>query len=156
MSYTKRQLILGAMSEIGLSSYSFDMSVDQIEQALWRLDAMMGEWVSRGIRIGYPMPDSPETSDANTETCLPSSAWEAVITNLAVRLAPSYGKSLNPATATTARSSYNSLLAKAAMPDEIQLDTLPAGAGAKDVDSPFLDGPTDTLVIGPDAGLDFN
>lgn len=156
MSYTKRQLVLAAMGEIGLSSYSFDLSADQIEQALLRLDAMIGEWGARGIRLGYPMPGSPETSDAYQETNLPDWAWTAVITNLAVQIAPSYGKAASPQTLATARGSYNTLLARAAMPPEVQLDTLPAGAGHKDVDEPFLTPPTEDLVAGPDAGLDFN
>ena len=70
MSYTKRQLILGALAEIGLSSYSFDLSADQIEQALGRLDALIAAWGSRGIRLGWPLPGSPETSDAYQETNL--------------------------------------------------------------------------------------
>ena len=156
MSYTKRQIILSAMSEIGLSSYSFDLSADQIEQALWRLDAMMEDWVTRGIRLGYPSAASPELSNAYTETNLPGYAQTAVITNLAVQIAPSYGKAVSPQTLATARASLNSLLARAAMPSEVQLDALPAGAGHKDVDEPFLAPPTDTLVAGPDAGLDFN
>lgn len=156
MSYTKRQIILSAMSEIGLSSYSFDLSADQIEQALWRLDAMMEDWATRGIRLGYPSAASPELSNAYTETNLPGYAQTAVITNLAVQIAPSYGKAVSPQTLATARASLNSLLARAAMPSEMQLGALPAGAGHKDVDEPFLAPPTDTLVAGPDAGLDFN
>lgn len=156
MSYTKRQLVLAAMGEIGLSSYSFDLSADQIEQALLRLDAMIGEWGARGIRLGYPIPSSPEKSDSYQETNLPDSAWDAVITNLAVRIAPSYGKQVSPDTKATARETYNTLLARAAMPAEIQLGPLPAGAGHKEVDEPFLAPATDTLDAGPDAGLEFN
>jgi hypothetical protein len=55
-----------------------------------------------------------------------------------------------------ARETYNTLLARAAMPSEIQLDTLPAGAGHKEVDEPFLAPATETLDAGPDAGLEFN
>lgn len=156
MSYTKRQLILSAMGEIGLSSYSFDLSADQIEQALWRLDAMMEEWVTRGIRLGWPSASSPELSDAYAETNLPGYAQTAVITNLAVQIAPSYGKAVSPQTLATARGTYNSLLARFAVPAEKQLDSIPAGAGHKDVDEPFVTPPTEDLVAGPDAGLDFN
>ncbi len=155
MSYTKRQLVIGALTEIGLSSYSFDLSTDQIEMALQRLDAMIGAWGARGIRLGFPLPGSPEDSDANTETGLPDWAWEAVITNLAVRIAPSYGKQVSPDTKATARETYNSLLAKAAKPTEIQLDTLPAGAGHKDTDSPFLETPDNEVIGEPDESVSF-
>lgn len=156
MSYTKRQLVIGAMAEIGLSNYAFDLSTDQIEQALKRLDAMVAAWGTRGIRLGFPLPGSPEASDAYAETALPDWAWDAVVTNLAVRLAPSYGKSVSPDTKGVARETYNSLLARFAMPAEIQLSALPAGAGHKGADAPFLDAPTESLDVGPDAGLDFN
>lgn len=156
MSYTKRQLVIGALTEIGLSAYSFDLSTDQIEMALQRLDSMVAAWGARGIRLGFPLPGSPEDSDANTETAMPDWAWEAVISNLAVRIAPSYGKQTSPDTKATARETYNTLLARFAVPPEIQRDTLPSGAGHKNVDAPFIEPDTDALIVGPDAGLDFN
>lgn len=155
MSYTKRQIVIGALTEIGLSAYSFDLSTDQIEQALQRLDGMVASWGARGIRLGFPLPGSPEDSDANTETGLPDWAWEAVITNLAVRIAPSYGKQISQDTRVTARETYNSLLAKAAKPTEIQLDTLPAGAGHKGTDAPFLKTPDNGVVGIPDESVSF-
>ena len=156
MSYTKRQLVLGAMAEIGLSSYPMDLTADMLEQALGRLDALIAAWGSRGIRLGWPLPGSPETSDAYQETNLPDWAWDAVITNLAVRIAPSYGKTASMETKAAARETYNSLLARFAKPAEIQLDVLPSGAGHKDVDKPFLVPGADSLDAGPDGGIDFN
>lgn len=156
MGYTKRQLVLAAMAEIGLSSYSFDLSTDQLEQALYRLDSMVAAWGARGIQLGYPLPGSPEASNIYAETGLPDWAWDAVVTNLAVRIAPSYGKQTSPDTKATARELYNSLLARFAKPAEIQLDVLPSGAGHKDVDKPFLDPASDSLDAGPDGGIDFN
>ena len=156
MSYTKRQLILGALAEIGLSSYSFDLSADQIEQALGRLDALIASWGARGIRLGYPLPDSPEKSDAYQETGLPDWAWDAVITNLAIRLAPAYGKVVPPETKSSAREAFNSLLARFARPEEIKFDALPAGAGHKGAEAPFLERSADSIDAGPDGGIDFN
>jgi hypothetical protein len=155
MSYTKRQLVIEALTEIGLSSYSFDLSTDQIEQAIKRLDSMVASWGARGIRLGFPLPGSPEEADANTETNLPDWAWEAVITNLAVRIAPAYGKTVGPDTKATARESYHTLLGRFAMPDEMQTGALPAGAGHKSIDAPFLDAPIESIGAGPDATIDF-
>lgn len=155
MSYTKRQFILSAMTEIGLSSYAFDLAADQIEQALFRLDAMISEWSTQGIRLGYPIPSSPELSNAYSETNVPGWANEAVITNLAVRLAPSFGKDVHPRTASVARTSLNSLLARVAKPQPIILSPLPSGAGHKNNDAPFLEQEEDQTLDKPEASVSF-
>jgi len=156
MSYTKRQLVEAAMAEIGLASYAFDLLPEQRELALRRLDSMMAEWNSRGLRLGYPVPDSPATSDIDADSNLPDAAWEAVITNLALRMAPSYGKQVNIETKVTARHALNTILARASMPSEMKLPAMPSGAGNKSFDDPFLSEPADDLVAGPDTTLDFN
>lgn len=138
MSYTKRQVIQAALSEIGLATYAFDLSADQIEQAAWRLDAMLGEWNARGIRLGYPLPANPNDTDATSDSGVPDSAYEAVITNLAVRLGPSYGKSVSPDTRATARAAFNTLMAMSAKPAEMRVQGIPKGAGYKDHDAPFM------------------
>lgn len=146
MSYTKRQCVQAALSEIGLATYAFDLSADQIEQALWRLDAMLGEWNARGIRLGYPLPANPNNSDATDDSGIPDSAYEAVITNLALKLAPSYGKTVGPATMATARASLNTLYALNAKPKEMRIQDIPMGAGHKSVDVPFMP-PVESEVI---------
>lgn len=156
MSYTKRQLVEAAMAEIGLASYAFDLMPEQRELALRRLDSMMAEWNTRGLRLGYPIPSNPADSDIDSNSNIPDAAWEAVITNLALRVAPSYGKMVNPETKVTARHSLNTILARASMPPEMKLPAMPSGAGNKTIDDPFLPQPTTDLVAGPDATLDFN
>mgnify|MGYP000518919073 CR=1 FL=1 len=44
MSYTKRQFVIAAFEEIGLASYTFDITDDELSSACRRLDAMMAEW----------------------------------------------------------------------------------------------------------------
>jgi len=156
MSYTKRQLVEAAMAEIGLASYSFDLMPEQRELALRRLDSMMAEWNTRGLRLGYPIPDNPANSNIADDSNIPDAAWEAVITNLALRLAPSYGKMVNPATMVTARHALNTILSRASMPPEMKLPAMPSGAGNKTIDDPFLEQPGESLIAGPDATLDFN
>ena len=156
MSYTKRQLVEAAMAEIGLASYAFDLLPEQRELALRRLDSMMAEWNTRGLRLGYPVPDNPADSDIDVDSNLPDAAWEAVITNLALRMAPSYGKQVNIETKITARHALNTILSRASMPPEMKLPAMPSGAGNKYIDDPFLPQPSTDLVAGPDAVLDFN
>ena len=113
MGYSKRQFCVAAFEEIGLASYVFDLQPQDLESALRRLDAMMADWNGKGIRLAYPLPGSPENSDINAESEVPDSANEAIITNLAMRLAPSYGKQVMPMTMATVKSAYNTLVSRA-------------------------------------------
>jgi hypothetical protein len=160
MGWTKGQFINQAFDEIGLASYVFDLSPEQLQTALRRLDTMMAAWNALGIRLGYPLPSSPEDSDLDEETNVPDSAYEAIYTNLGIKLAPSFGKQVMPETKITAKESYNTLLSKAAMPQEQQLPgTMPAGAGKKSwrmYDNPFLRRPVDDVLAGGDGPIEYN
>lgn len=156
MGYTRRQFIEAAYGEIGFASYVYDMEPEQLEAARRRLDAMMAEWNAKGIRLGYPLPGDPDAGDLDTQTNVPDAAYEGVICGLAVRLAPSVGKTPSPDTKSRAKAGYNLMLSKAAMPARTQLPaTMPRGAGAKSVDDPFLTPPIDRLAAGNDSLLEF-
>jgi hypothetical protein len=160
MGYSKRQFVAAAFEEIGLASYVFDLSPEQLQAALRRLDAMIADWNGKGIRLGYPLPGSPQDSDLDEPTLVPDSANQAILTNLAIRIAPSYGKVVMPETKAVAKDSYNTLLQRATMPPEQQLPaTMPAGAGNKPwrvYDNPFIRPPVDPVDAGPDGPLQFN
>lgn len=160
MGYSKRQFVAAAFEEIGLASYVFDLQPEQLQSAMRRLDAMIADWNGKGIRLGYPLPGSPQDSDLDEPTLVPDSANQAIITNLAIRIAPGYGKVLMPETKAVAKDSYNTLLQRATMPPEQQLPaTMPAGAGNKPwrvYDNPFIRPPVDPVDAGPDGPLQFN
>lgn len=156
MSFSKRQFIQEAYGELNMASFVFDLDPDIIQRALRRLDSMMAEWNGRGIRLAYPIPTSPGDSDLDELTQVPDWANEAVILNLSVRLAPGHGKTVSPQTLAAAKNALDAVLARAAMPPEIQITGLPRGAGAKGRLSTFLPGPTDTLTAGPDGPLTFD
>lgn len=162
MGYTKEQFVVEAYSEIGYASYVYDLQPEQLETGLKRLDSMLGTWNGKGIRIGYPIPSSPENSSLSTETNVPDYANEAIITNLAKRLAPTVGKQISTDTSKTARAGYLMLLGKATQPNEMSLPgTMPRGAGQKSwryADHPFIDDPRDseTIATGYDDELDLN
>lgn len=159
MGWTKRQFVNQALEEIGLASYVFDVTPEQLQAALRRLDAMMASWNALGIRLGYPLPSSPQDSDLDEQTNVPDSANEAIYTNLGIKLAPSYGKQVMNETKATARSSYNTLLSIAAMPNQQQLPgTMPSGAGNKPwrvYDDPFIRRPVDPVLAGQDGPIEF-
>jgi hypothetical protein len=157
MSYSKRQFVTAAFEEMGLASYVFDLQPDDLQTAIRRLDSMMAEWNGKGIRLAYPLPGSPQDSDLDEPSQVPDSANEAIITNLAIRLAPGYGKQLLPFTLATAKQGYNTLLSRAAMPEEQQLPgTMPSGAGWKPwrwYGDPFLSDPVNPVKAGGDGNI---
>jgi len=158
--YSKRQFCEAAFAEIGLAGYVFDMQPQDFEQALRRLDAMMAEWNAKGIRLGYPLPGSPQFSDIDAESEVPDSANEAIICNLGIRIAAGYGKGIMPQTMAIAKGAYNTLLSRATAPIPQQLPgTMPAGAGNKPWrywDDPYLKPPVDPVQVGPDGVLELN
>ena len=141
MGYSKRQFIREALSEIGIADYEYDVSAEQREAVLRRLDTMMGSWLGKGIDLGYPLPDDPEFSDDTIDTEVQTYANEAIITNLAIRISPSYGKEPSARTLITAKDSLNVLYLKFGQPTERQLPQMPVGAGYKQYDWPFSEDP---------------
>lgn len=159
MAYTKRDIINMAFEEIGLAAYVFDLQPQQLDGALRRLDVMMATWNGKGIRLGYPLPSSPGSSDLDQDIEVSDAALEAMALNLAVRIAPGYGKTVSPDTKASAKNAYNQIIAQSAKPIEMQLDnmSIPSGAGNKGWrydNDPFLRKPVDPLTAGPDSILD--
>jgi len=132
MSWTKRQFIEAAFDEIGIGSYQFDLAPEMLQLALKRLDSMMASWNAKGIRLAYPIASDPSTSTISDDTSVPDSANEAIYTNLAVRLAPVFGKQIHPDTKQAAFTSYNAMIAKnTSIPTRQFEQTIPAGQGNK-------------------------
>jgi hypothetical protein len=160
MGYSKRQFITAALEEIGLASYVFDLQPEQLETARRRLDAMMADWNGKGIRLGYPIPSSPQDGSIDEETNVPDSAYEAIICSLGIRLAPSYGKTVMAETKIVAKQGYDILLQRATYPLEKQLpNTMPSGAGNKPwrvYDNPFVRPPYFPVDAGPDGPIEYN
>lgn len=160
MGYSKRQFVNAAFEEIGLASYVFDLQPEQLQSAMRRLDAMMSDWNGKGIRLGYPLPGSPQDSDLDEPSEVPDSANQAIITNLAVRIAPGYGKQVMPETKAVAKESYNTILSRATKPNVQQLPgTMPSGAGNKPwriYDDPFLRRPVEPVLAGDDGPIELN
>ena len=159
MSWTKRQFVTEAFTEIGYAEYAYDLEPEQLQVALRRLDAMMGSWNGKGISIGYPIPTSPENGDLDDETEVPDFANEAIYLSLAVRLAPTVGKLVSAETKSALKSAYNTVLKNITMPGEMRFPkTLPSGAGNKpwQTDDPFIREDDDMIVLSPDNEVNFN
>lgn len=159
MGYSKRQFIAAAYDEIGMAGYVFDLTPEELQAAMRRLDGMMAEWNGRGIRLGYPIPGSPQDSDLDEPSEVPDSANEAIIANLGIRLASKHGKTVSPTTLFIAKAAYNTVLSRACFPPEMQFPaSMPAGAGNKpllNTVSTYLTPPEETVDAGTDSIISF-
>lgn len=155
MAWTKRQLIEQAFGELAVKGQAYDIEPEEYELALGRMDAMVATWESsRGVRIGYAFG-----GDIEADAGIPDGAAEAVFLNLAVRIAPSFGKQLQPETKAQAGAAYNGLLIEAAKPREQQFsNTVPRGQGTKPwrtYNRPYLPKPSDSpLAVAQGGDLD--
>lgn len=159
MSWTKRQFVEQAFEEVGYASYAYDLQPEQLQAAMRRLDSMMGTWNAKGIRIGYPIPSSPESGDLDDETNVPDSANEAIYTNLSIRIAPIIGKAVSMETKTAAKAAYNALLVLHTKSRQMQMPgDMPSGAGNKPWrwEDEYLRDPVDPLLVGGDGELELN
>ena len=159
MSWTKRQLVEEAYGELALAAYDFDLSPEELNAALRRLDTMMATWLSLGIQVGYSLATGQDDSDLDQDSGLPMYAVEAVYTNLACKIAASKGKALPSSSIKGAKSAYDALILNVAK-DQVQQQQLasgtPQGQGRKPwrTINPFVKTPdTSPLRSGDDGGL---
>jgi hypothetical protein len=116
---------------------------------------MVAGWNANGARIGWPLPSQPGESDIDAQTNAPDIANEAIYANLAVRLAPAFGKVVLPELKQLANTSYSNLLNQIIdLPPERQMpSTMSQGAGNKpwrNFNSPFVRPPQENLETGAD------
>ena len=160
MSWTKGQIVEEAYGELSLHSFVVNLTPEILQHGLQRLDAMMAMWNGKGIRLGYSLPSSADSSNLGDDSGLPDAALEPTLLNLAVRLAAGHGKQVAQTTAAVAKEGYDMLMARAAMPPEVQYPRfMPSGAGNKPwrwQRGPFLIPPVDPVDAGPDGPIDFN
>jgi len=155
MGWTKRQFVQRAFEEIGLAQYVFDLLPEQLQSAIYRLDAMCESWNGLGIRLGYPIPSSPQYSDLDEQTNVPDCANEAIYTNLAIKIAPMFGKQLPPTSMINAKQAYSAMLTKLANTPQMSLGTMPAGAGQKRVYYPFNVQTNQPILAGLDGAIEY-
>lgn len=158
--WTKRELVTQAFEEAGLASYVFDLTPEQLQSAMRRMDSMLATWASKGIQLGYAMATGPDTGDLDQPSGLQAVANEAVYLNLALRIAPSFGKAVAAGTAVAAKEAYDALTIAAAQPQPVQMPrNMPLGAGFKrqhDYRGAFVTPPdTAPIQIGQGGNLDF-
>lgn len=131
MPWTKRQLIESAFEEAGLAAFALDLSADQVQSAGKRLDAMMAGLNQQGLQIGYNMA---QPFDPDQDSGLPDGAYELVISGLAIRIAPSYGKQISNDTRAIYSRALDAMKVQAAYPQNVPIPAgYPIGAGYKSI-----------------------
>ncbi len=122
---TKLQVVQRALGKIGLGTYVFDPSPEQLAAALDQLNDMAAEMDGVGLRKGYNFG-----TEISAESGLFDTAVGPYSTLLAIRLAPDYGKQLAPSLAIAGKAAMSSLMiANNVIPPMLIPSTLPIGTG---------------------------
>ena len=132
-NFTKWGLIEDAFSVIGLASYVFALQPEDKEAALRIVDRMVASWDEYGISIGWPLPSNSEASQlTDAIDSVSTNVHDAIIYNLAKRLALKYGKTMSDEAKAIAKSTMDFLIEKAAIDNRTQMrmpSSLPRGTG---------------------------
>jgi hypothetical protein len=159
VAYSKGWFVRKAFSEIGMAAYVFDLQSQQLQEALERLDSQMATWDGNGIRVGWSIPESEDESSLEDEVDVPYQAREAIFKQLALKIAPLFGKTCSPELKSAASQAMDALLQFTAWPIPMQYPgTLPSGAGNKpwrNQGTPFLGPPVNPVLAGGDGPIDF-
>ena len=106
----KRALVQLAFEECGQAGYEFELTPEEYDSALRRLNAMMSEWLGNyGIDLGYNFPLPGSNGNAEDESGIPDSAVSVVSSYLARRIAPSIGKTMGPEATAALKESFATL-----------------------------------------------
>lgn len=104
---TKGDLVNAAYEEIALAGYVFDLTPEERNGAVLRMERMAAAWDALGIRVGYNLLGKLAT--LNDPVGIPDWAEEAFYTNLARRIASTLGKQLHVDTVKAAADGYRTL-----------------------------------------------
>jgi hypothetical protein len=91
-SITKGTIVIRALGKLGIANYVFDTEAEEDNSALRQLDSMAARWQGKLEPFGYVQPDSNGQSLPSDTAGIEEQDVDAFISNLAVTLAPDYGK----------------------------------------------------------------
>ncbi len=160
MGWSKRQLVEKAYEKIGLASFVYDLSAEQLQSGMAEMDAMIGLWYVEGIRLGNRMSLTPQGGNLDDDSLISPMYSKVVYENLALSLAQNIGREISATLLSSARKGYLTLLARFSQPPIKQLPgTVPAGQGNQrwwgDRYRTFIIAPDDTIADGDDSELEF-
>jgi hypothetical protein len=125
---TALDVIRRSMRLIGALAEGEVPTAEQAADGLTALQSMLGEWETRGLRLGAVVDTTYATA---TDIAVPVTHLQALAFNLAVNLAPEYGAAqAMQAIVPQAERAFDALLAQYAQPPTVPLDpalTIQAG-----------------------------
>ena len=142
---TKGDLVLAALRKLGVASNATltDVEPQSLEDGVNDLEMMMAEWsglAGSGIDVGYIFADVDTAPDAGDAHGLSNNAINAVIYNLACRIAPDYVMEAGAKIITTARYGKEQLVKLSAVSRAKSLwkksgypNRMPVGSGNRQV-----------------------
>jgi hypothetical protein len=121
-----------AFNELGLTPYVFQLQAEDIQTALNLLEFRIAQFDAQGIFLNWPFSDDPNNVDGDEDVQLPPYALIGVVSQLAIDLAPAFGKTVNPATLIKAKSGFETMISIGAIPDNVAENRMaPLGSGNK-------------------------
>lgn len=121
---TVTEIVTGALQLLEVRIAESAIEPNEAEDGLTSLNDMMNEWSVDGINIGYETLDS-----VSDELFVVLGSIGAIKANLAVYIAPEYGRIVTPSLAERAIRSKRSLRASLPLNRSQFPDTLPIGSG---------------------------
>ena len=124
---TVTEIVTGALSLLEVRTSESAITPEEAEDGLVSLNDMMNEWNVDGINIGYETLDSVEE-----QLHVTLGSVGAIKSNLAIYIAPEYGRVVSDSLETRAKRSKRSLRASIPLNQSQYPDTLPIGSGNED------------------------
>lgn len=113
---TKRQLVEHAFNECRLNGWEYDITAEEKDRALSRLDALMRELLGRGYDLAYNFPTAIGAGDLDDQLGCPDGAFYGLGTLLAFRLAPTMGKTISAESRVAMQDAMKAVIASAIDP----------------------------------------
>lgn len=110
---TKRDLIGHAYTECALNGWEYDITPEEMDKALTRLDMLAADLTGRGLNIGYNAPSAVGQGDLDDDLGCPDQAVFGLSVLMAQRLCPTMGKKLSQESRETLNAAMKSLRASA-------------------------------------------
>ena len=103
------KIIEGALQDIAVIAQQQSPSTSDAALGLERLNSMLGDWHRRGVVTGLTPPLAAGDN-------IPEAIEDAIRLNLALRLAPPFGKATNPELVNQARETFTALNIRSSIP----------------------------------------
>ncbi len=124
---TVTEIVEGALELLEVNTAETPITAKEVEDGRVSLNDMMNEWNINGINVGYETLD-----DADDELFVDLGAIGAIKANLAIYIAPGYGRTVGDELRRRARRSKRSLRGSIDLKPTEFPDSLPIGSGNED------------------------